>query len=278
VRNRWDNVGPRSTAGPRRSSWRAWPDWSTGAYELGRVWLWVAGGRVVTKQARREACQPHQALAETPLPASSTAIGHTRGLPRWPDRRECAPHLGGEDGKLALIHQRHHRELPTAEVRPDRGWRPVPERDRHRGVVAHLLARSYDKVGDLTEAMRQVVGELTGAFTCWQSTAAQPGVVVGARATARWSWVSATVRPSLARTSRPFNRLHPRGARARPGPDRDDLDPRASIINFDGPGPGKGVPRQLGRRRSREGGFPDFMAKESTTSRKPCGYAPGPAG
>src|SRR6185436_8152715 len=48
-------------------------------------------------------------------------------------------------------------------------------------VVAHLLARSYDETGDLTEAMRQVVGDLEGAFTLLAVHADQPGVVVGAR-------------------------------------------------------------------------------------------------
>ncbi|MBC7310790.1 MAG: glutamine--fructose-6-phosphate transaminase (isomerizing), partial [Tetrasphaera sp.] len=48
-------------------------------------------------------------------------------------------------------------------------------------VAAKLVGREYDRLGDLTEAMRSVVNQLEGAFTLLAVHADSPGVVVGAR-------------------------------------------------------------------------------------------------
>ncbi|NLG20801.1 MAG: glutamine--fructose-6-phosphate transaminase (isomerizing), partial [Actinomycetales bacterium] len=48
-------------------------------------------------------------------------------------------------------------------------------------VVAHLVSRAFDRTGDLTQAMREVVNTLEGAFTLLAVHADQPDVVVGAR-------------------------------------------------------------------------------------------------
>jgi len=82
------------------------------------------------------------------------------------------------DGKLALIHNgiiENFHGLRSGLI--EEGIHFQSETDTE--VVAQLLARSYDKVGDLTEAMRQIVGELKGAFTLLAVHADQPGVVVG---------------------------------------------------------------------------------------------------
>ncbi|MBB2894538.1 glutamine--fructose-6-phosphate transaminase (isomerizing) [Flexivirga oryzae] len=114
-----------------------------------------------------------------PLPASRTAIGHTRWATHGgPTDTNAHPHLGGPDGKLALIHNgiiENFHALRT-ELSAD-GVAFASETDTE--VVAHLLARAYD--GDLTAAMRTVVARLEGAFTLLAVHADQPGVVVGAR-------------------------------------------------------------------------------------------------
>jgi glucosamine--fructose-6-phosphate aminotransferase (isomerizing) len=130
-------------------------------------------------------------------------------------------------------------------------------------VVAQLLARSFDKVGDLTEAMREVVADLQGAFTLLAVHSDQPGVVVGARRnsplvvgigegeTFLGSDVAAFIgytREALELGQDQIVTITTRGA---------------SIINFDGtPGQGKQYHVDWDAASAQKGGFPNFMAKE----------------
>ena len=86
------------------------------------------------------------------MPATTTAIGHTRWATHGgPTDENAHPHRGGQDGKLALIHngiiENFHalREELEAE-----GTTFTSETDTE--VVAHLLSKHY--AGDLTEALR----------------------------------------------------------------------------------------------------------------------------
>ncbi|MFE0460898.1 glutamine--fructose-6-phosphate transaminase (isomerizing) [Kitasatospora sp. NPDC058965] len=119
-----------------------------------------------------------KSLAETPLPAGTTGIGHTR----W------ATHGGPTDAN-AHPHQDDHRKVAVvhngiienfAQLRAelaDRGHTLRSETDTE--VVAHLLAEAFE--GDLAEAMRVVCRRLDGAFTLVAVHADAPGTVVGAR-------------------------------------------------------------------------------------------------
>ncbi|MGN6414143.1 glutamine--fructose-6-phosphate transaminase (isomerizing) [Flexivirga sp.] len=118
-------------------------------------------------------------IDQHPLQSSRTAIGHTRWATHGgPTDANAHPHLGGPDGKLALIHNgiiENFHALRTELT--EAGVDFASETDTE--VVAHLLARAYD--GDLTAAMLAVVARLEGAFTLLAIHADQPGVVVGAR-------------------------------------------------------------------------------------------------
>lgn len=118
-------------------------------------------------------------IDQHPLQPARTAIGHTRWATHGgPTDANAHPHLGGSDGKLALIHNgiiENFHALRTELV--SAGVDFTSETDTE--VVAHLLARAYD--GDLTAAMRAVVARLEGAFTLLAIHADQSGVVVGAR-------------------------------------------------------------------------------------------------
>ncbi|WP_446665171.1 glutamine--fructose-6-phosphate transaminase (isomerizing) [Flexivirga sp. B27] len=118
-------------------------------------------------------------IAEHPLPPSRTAIGHTRWATHGgPTDANAHPHLGGPDGKLALIHNgiiENFHALRTELLEDGVEFRSETDTE----VVAHLLAKVYD--GDLTAAMRAVVARLEGAFTLLAIHADRPGVVVGAR-------------------------------------------------------------------------------------------------
>jgi len=223
----------------------------------------IAGEHVVTAKRAGKLANLVAALAAEPLPDSSTAIGHTRWATHGaPTDENAHPHRGGVDGKLALIHNgiiENFHGLRAALI--EEGIHFQSETDTE--VVAHLLARSYDKVGDLTEAMRQIVGDLKGAFTLLAVHADQPGVVVGARRnsplvvgigdgeTFMGSDVAAFIgytREALELAQDQIVTITTAGA---------------SIINFDGtPGQGKAYHVDWDAAAAEKGGFPNFMAKE----------------
>ncbi|WP_431679063.1 glutamine--fructose-6-phosphate transaminase (isomerizing) [Kitasatospora sp. KL5] len=119
-----------------------------------------------------------KSLAETPLPAGTTGIGHTRWATHGgPTDANAHPHLD-DDRKVAVVHNgiiENFAQL-RAEI-AERGHTLRSETDTE--VVAHLLAEAYD--GDMAEAMRVVCRQLDGAFTLVAVHADAPDVVVGAR-------------------------------------------------------------------------------------------------
>jgi glucosamine--fructose-6-phosphate aminotransferase (isomerizing) len=223
----------------------------------------VAEDQVVTSKRAGKLANLVDALAEVPLPKSDTAIGHTRWATHGaPTDLNAHPHRGGGDRKLALIHNgiiENFHGLKSTLI--EEGAQFLSETDTE--VVAHLLARSYEQVGDLTEAMRQVVGQLKGAFTLLAVHADQPGVVVGARRNSPLvvgigegeNFLGSDVAAFIGYTREALEL------------DQDQIvtitTQGASIINFDGtPGQGKQYHVDWDAAAAEKGGFPNFMAKE----------------
>jgi glucosamine--fructose-6-phosphate aminotransferase (isomerizing) len=223
----------------------------------------VAGHQVVTAKRAGKLANLTRALADVPLPESRTAIGHTRWATHGaPTDENAHPHCGGEDAKLALIHNgiiENFHTLKSGLI--DEGVEFLSETDTE--VVAHLLARSYDKVGDLTEAMRQVVADLKGAFTLLAVHADQPGIVVGARRNSPLvvgigvgeTFLGSDVAAFIGYTREALEL------------DQDQIvtitTSGASIINFDGsPGKARAYHVDWDAAAAEKGGFPNFMAKE----------------
>jgi len=104
-------------------------------------------------------------LAGSPLEDAHIGIGHTRWATHGaPTDGNAHPHLGGEHLKLSLIHNgiiENFAEL-KAELLAS-GTKFSSETDSE--VAAHLVAREYEKSGDLAQAFRSVVNRLHGAFT-----------------------------------------------------------------------------------------------------------------
>jgi len=121
------------------------------------------------------------ALDADDLPGATTGIGHTRWATHGgPTDQNAHPHRGGEDGKLALIHNgiiENFSALKAALL--DAGEVFTSETDTE--VAAIMVGREYRETHDLTEAMRRVVAHLEGAFTLLAVHQDSPGVVVGAR-------------------------------------------------------------------------------------------------
>ncbi len=231
-------------------------------YDSAGVALVVGPSVSITKRAGK-LVNLTDALDLDPLPGSSTAIGHTRWATHGgPTDVNAHPHRGGADGKLALIHNgiiENFHSLKSGLI--SEGVQFLSETDTE--VVAHLLARSYEATGDLTEAMGQVVGGLRGAFTLLAVHADQPGVVVGARRNS----------PLVVGLGEGENFLGSDVA-AFIGYTREALElgqdqivtittEGAVVINFDGtPAQGKRYHVNWDSAAAKKGGFPNFMTKE----------------
>ncbi len=141
----------------------------------------TADGEVRTCKRAGKLTNLRAALAAEPMPATATAIGHTRWATHGgPTDENAHPHRGGANGNLALIHNgiiENFHGLRTSLLND--GVEFASETDSE--VVAHLLSRAYDGTLDLTEAMRSVVSELDGAFTLLAVHADAPGTIVAAR-------------------------------------------------------------------------------------------------
>ena len=121
------------------------------------------------------------ALYANTMQPSRTAIGHTRWATHGaPTDGNAHPHRGGDGDRLAVIHngiiENFHALKKTLLAE---GVEFASETDTE--VAAKLIGREYDRLGDLTEAMRAVVDRLEGAFTLLAVHADRPGLVVGAR-------------------------------------------------------------------------------------------------
>ena len=112
---------------------------------------------------------------KTDLPA---AIGHTRWATHGgPTDLNAHPHVAG---RLAVIHNGIVENFATlkAALLAD-GVEFASETDTE--VAAQLIARAYDRTGDLTTAMAEVARSLDGTFTLLAVHADRPDTVVGAR-------------------------------------------------------------------------------------------------
>ncbi|MFF2507950.1 glutamine--fructose-6-phosphate transaminase (isomerizing) [Streptomyces sp. NPDC058067] len=158
-------------AGLRRLEYRG--------YDSAGVAVLADGGLASARKAGKLA-NLEKALAERPLPAGATGIGHTRWATHGgPTDANAHPHHDNA-GRVAVVHNgiiENFAEL-RAEL-ADRGHVLASETDTE--VVAHLLAEEFSGCADLTEAMRLVCRRLQGAFTLVAVHADEPDVVVGAR-------------------------------------------------------------------------------------------------
>jgi glucosamine--fructose-6-phosphate aminotransferase (isomerizing) len=120
-------------------------------------------------------------LAATPIADAHIGIGHTRWATHGaPTDQKAHPHLGGEHLKLSLIHNGIIENF--AELKQEllaAGVQFSSETDSE--VAAHLVAREYEKTGDLTESFRAVVNRLQGAFTLLCIHQDHPNLVLAAR-------------------------------------------------------------------------------------------------
>ncbi|MEP6815003.1 MAG: glutamine--fructose-6-phosphate transaminase (isomerizing) [Marmoricola sp.] len=137
-------------------------------------------GRITCDKRAGKLANLEKAIAESPLPASTTGIGHTRwathGAPNDPNAH---PHLGAT-GRVALVHNgiienfaKLRAELQAA------GVEQLSETDTE--IAAQLLEREVVAGADLTTAMQRICRRLEGAFTLVAVDGEDPSRVVAAR-------------------------------------------------------------------------------------------------
>ena len=118
-------------------------------------------------------------LESTPL-SGHCGIAHTRWATHGvPNTVNAHPHLS--DASIALVHNgiiENHEEL--REELQAAGYKFASDTDTE--VMVHLIHRLVAEGNDLFAAVRQAVRRLHGAYAIAVVSAAEPGVIVGARA------------------------------------------------------------------------------------------------
>jgi glucosamine--fructose-6-phosphate aminotransferase (isomerizing) len=150
-------------------------------YDSAGVSIIAPGGHLETRKKAGKLDNLIAEITNHPLPIANIGIGHTRWATHGaPTDGNAHPHLGGPTSKLSLIHNgiiENFGELKAELLAL--GTKFASETDSE--VAAHLIAREFDKTGDLPIAFANVVKRLHGAFTILVIHEDQPDVVLAAR-------------------------------------------------------------------------------------------------
>jgi len=148
-------------------------------YDSAGVALVYAGAIAWDKKAGKLA-NLDKALAETPLPASTTGIGHTRWATHGPPNdRNAHPHLG-QQRRVAVVHNGIIENFAALRQELERKGHDLLS-DTDTEVAAHLLELEVESGADLTTAMQRLCGRLEGAFTLVAIDSQDDSRVVAAR-------------------------------------------------------------------------------------------------
>ncbi len=140
----------------------------------------VDGGSIVSDKRAGKLANLEKSIEETPLPPSTTGIGHTRWATHGaPNDTNAHPHLG-QKGRVAVVHNGIIENFaPLRDALERDGHDLLSETDTE--IAAHLLEEAVERTGDLTSAMQEVCRRLQGAFTLVAMDAQDPSRLVAAR-------------------------------------------------------------------------------------------------
>ncbi len=140
----------------------------------------TGAGLIATDKRAGKLANLEKALADHPLPVSTTGIGHTRWATHGPPNDVNAhPHLG-PTGRVALVHNGIIENFARLRAELEQsGVEQLSETDTE--IAAQLLEREVLAGADLTSAMQAVSRRLEGAFTLVAIDAQDPSRVVASR-------------------------------------------------------------------------------------------------
>ncbi len=223
----------------------------------------IDGDHVAFRKRSGKLVNLRDEITGRPLSATTTAIGHTRWATHGgPTDDNAHPHLGGPEGRLALIHNgiiENVHSLKTELLA--QGVTFASETDTE--VAAHLVAAAYERTHDLTAAMLATVARLHGAFTLLAIHADQPGVVVGARRNSPLvvglgdgaNYLGSDVAAFIGHTREAMELGQDQIVTITPD--------SVSVVGFDGtPAEGRRYHVDWDAAAAEKGGYPSFMAKE----------------
>ena len=140
----------------------------------------VQGGELAVAKRSGKLANLEKELADHPLPAAHTAIGHTRWATHGPPNDANAhPHTGGAR-RIALVHNgiiENFAELRSRIEADDHVF--LSETDTE--IAAHLVELQVESGVDLPIAMQRVCQQLDGAFTLVAVDVEDPDRLVAAR-------------------------------------------------------------------------------------------------
>src|SRR3954447_21385569 len=140
----------------------------------------VRGGALAISKKAGKLANLEKAIADRPLPRSTTGVGHTRWATHGAPNDVNAHPPAGYAGGVALVHNgiiENFAELRARLEADDHAL--VSETDTE--VAAQLLELQLESDVDLTVAMQHLCQQLEGAFTLVAVDALDPSRVVGAR-------------------------------------------------------------------------------------------------
>ncbi|MCZ4499031.1 MAG: glutamine--fructose-6-phosphate transaminase [Marmoricola sp.] len=140
----------------------------------------VSAGELFSDKRAGKLANLEKAVADAPLPASTTGIGHTRWATHGaPNDVNAHPHSGPQR-RVAVVHNGILENFAKLRDELERaGHDLLSETDTE--VAAHLLENEVLAGADLTTAMQNVCRRLQGAFTLVAVDGHDPSRVVAAR-------------------------------------------------------------------------------------------------
>lgn len=140
----------------------------------------IHDGALASNKRAGKLANLEKAIGESPLPASTTGIGHTRWATHGaPNDVNAHPHLG-RVRRVAVVHNGILENFAALRTELENaGHEMLSETDTE--VAAHLLELEVQTGADLTTAMQRVCQRLEGAFTLVAVDAEDPSRVVAAR-------------------------------------------------------------------------------------------------